>query len=96
MHTKPGLFAKDNGFVCWMSDHGELKICDGNLVLNYRGSSKYMRIQVMRILLMRLFKSSTYASFQGKYSTYAEFIIKELVLTAAKFKTLVCLINHSS
>ena len=52
-----------------------------------------MRIQVMRILLMRLFKrfpwNSTYAIFQGKYSTYAEFIIK-------KFKKMVCLINHKA
>ena len=38
-----------------------------------------MRIQVMRILLMRLFKrfskNSAYAILKGKYSTYAEFII---------------------
>ena len=59
-----------------------------------------MRIRVMRILLMRLFKrfplNSTYAIFQSKYSTYAEFIIKKFTLAAAKFKSLVCPLNHKA
>ena len=50
-----------------------------------------MRIQVMRILFMRLFKefskNSACAIFQSIYSTYTEFII--WFLAAAKIKILV-------
>ena len=90
------IYSKENVFkiwVCFIKSIFRATYSDNTIT----GDNNKAMIVIKYSFITEIIKYTFLnAIFQGKYSTYAEVIIKKLVLAAAKFKTLVCVINHKA